>query len=172
MLPFQQNIRNLWLRLYDHIYTQKYRYLYIIHNKYRILYIYIYIYTVHIYSISIHVHSDFFWWYVVQSVHLPFHSAIEALKLRTRCATLPVSRFSFGRVTVTIPHRTPNPKPSIWSTGFGKPGFYTHQSKCPSHTGEALCTHRLTTSTGARCWRWSCRKTDEQNGWIDLRKMV
>lgn len=50
----------------------------------------------------------FSWWYVVQSVHLHFHSAIEALKLRTRCATLPVSRFSFGRVTVAIPHPNPN----------------------------------------------------------------
>ena len=78
-------------------------------------YIYIYIY-------SIHVCSDFFWWYVVQCVHLPFHSAIEALKLRTRCATLPVSRFSFARVTVTIPHPT-----RIWSTGFGKPGFWRFQ---------------------------------------------
>ena len=104
MLPFQQNIRNLWLRLYDHIYTQKYRYLYIIHNKYRILYIYIF--TVLVYM-CILIFSDGMWFNLYIYISIPPLKLWSSALVAPRCPWA-VSPLAGWRWPSLIPPQTRN----------------------------------------------------------------
>lgn len=133
-----------------------------------------YIICMYIFWDSIHVYSDFCLMVcgLICTSTFPFcHWSSEAPHSLRHAAREP---FLLWPGDCGHPSSQPKPKrlPVLGSLVFGDFNVDTHQSKCPSHTGEALCTHRLTTSTGGRCWRWSCRKTHEQNGWKDLRKMV
>ena len=149
MLPFQQNIQNLRLRLYDQIYTQKY--VYKLHNKQICLCIYKignrYIICMYIFWDSIHVYSDFFLMVCgsICTSAFPFcHWSSEAPHSLRHAAREPFLLWPGDCGHPCIPTQTKT------ITGFGKPGFWRFQRWHPPNPSAQAILAKPFVLTGLR----------------------